>query len=118
MDDENSCKKNEIEEVEKGLVLLKEVENRHKDLVFVRNKILKIYETWSNLNKFAFEIQETHGKIIDDLKTSLNYLSQANNDTKESFIEIRKRRNYYILLSFSVVTIIFVIIIILIFRLK
>jgi t-SNARE complex subunit (syntaxin) len=119
--DENSCQKNdneEIEDVEKGLVLLKEVENRHKDLLFVRDKILRIYETWSNLNKFAFEIQKTHNHIIEDLKVSLNYLSQANIDTKESFIEIRRKRNYCILLTLSVIIIILAGVLIIIVSLK
>ena len=99
MDDKDD---DDDDDVEKGLVLLEGVENRHKDLLLVRDKILKVYETWSNLNKFAFEIQTTHCQIIDDLKISLNYLSQANNDTKESFEEMRKNRNYFVLLSISV----------------
>ena len=99
---ENCENFNNIEDVEKGLILLKEVENRHQDLIFVRDKILKIYETWNNLNKFSKEIQTTHSQIIDDLKISLNYLTQANDDTKKTFTEIKKKRKYLVLIFFTI----------------
>jgi t-SNARE complex subunit (syntaxin) len=85
-------------DVENGLVLLKEVKKRHEDLILVRDKIIKINETWNNLNSFSSQIQITHNQIINDLKVSLNYLSQANADTKQGLNDIRKKRNIIIVI--------------------